>query len=214
MINTAWLPNSNGDMCRPNELTLDDLPESFVRDEKLANQLGMKKNIIAQLANELGIDQETIQFAKQIKDRKPVFPVRIINNSERRRKKLSDKIDAATPKKYIKQERSERITRNEIDPSTWLKNQYTNDHDQMVCQICKQEMPFRKHDGEYYFEAVEVLSNDYLTKENEAQFLALCPLCAARYKEFVKREENAMQELYQTLKNSDRLEVFFELGGW
>ena len=214
LINTAWLPNSNGDMCRPNELTLDDLPESFVRDEKLANQLGMKKNIIAQLANELGIDQETIQFAKQIKDRKPVFPVRIINNSERRRKKLSDKIDAATPKKYIKQERSERITRNEIDPSTWLKNQYTNDHDQMVCQICKQEMPFRKHDGEYYFEAVEVLSNDYLTKENEAQFLALCPLCAARYKEFVKREENAMQELYQTLKNSDRLEVFFELGGW
>ncbi len=214
MINTAWLPNLNGDMHRPNELTLDNLPESFVRDEKLANQLGMKKNIIEQLANELGIDQETIQFAKQLKDKNPVFPVRSINDPERRRKKLSEQIHSATTKNYIRRKKSERVTRDEIDPNTYLKNQYTNNIGQMVCQICKQEMPFKKHDGEYYFEAVEVLSNDYLNKEHEAQFIALCPLCTAKYKEFVKYDESAMHELHRALKNSNSLEVPLRLGDW
>jgi hypothetical protein len=44
----------------------------------------------------------------------------------------------------------------------------------------------KKRDGEYYSEAVEALSKDYYGKEHEAQFLALCPLCAAMYKELVK----------------------------
>ena len=45
-------------------------------------------------------------------------------------------------------------------------------------------MPFKKRDGEYYFESVEALSKAYFLKEREPQFLALCLLCAAMYKEF------------------------------
>ena len=82
----------------------------------------------------------------------------------------------------------------------------------MVCQICKGEMPFKKRDGEYYFETVEALSKDYFAKEHEAQFLALCPLCAAMYKEFVKRDEDAMKELHRVLKDSDDLEGPLKLG--
>ena len=73
-------------------------------------------------------------------------------------------------------------------------------------------MPFKKRNGEYYFERVEALSKDYFTKEHEAQFLALCPLCAAMYKEFVKRDEDAMKELHRVLKDSDDLKVRLNLG--
>ena len=82
----------------------------------------------------------------------------------------------------------------------------------MVCQICKEEMPFRKRDGEYYFEAVEALSRDHFVKEHEAQFLALCPLCAAMYKEFVKHDEGAMESLKNALINSEDAEVPLQLG--
>jgi hypothetical protein len=82
----------------------------------------------------------------------------------------------------------------------------------MVCQICKEEMPFRKRDGEYYFEAVEALSKVYFSREHEAQFLAMCPLCAARYKEFVKQDEDAMETFKNALMNSDEPEVSSCLG--
>ena len=73
-------------------------------------------------------------------------------------------------------------------------------------------MPFKKRDSEYYFEAVEALSGDYFHKEHEAQFLALCPECAARYKEFVKREETNLNQLHHTLLASDKPEVSLKLG--
>ena len=82
----------------------------------------------------------------------------------------------------------------------------------MVCQICKKEMPFKKRNGEYYIKAVEALSEDYFIKEHEAQFIALCPLCAAMYKEFVKRDKDAMKELHRVLKDSDDLKVPLQLG--
>ena len=88
----------------------------------------------------------------------------------------------------------------------------TNEAGQMVCQICKEEMPFRKRDGEYYFEAVEALSKDYFSREHEAQFLALCPLCAAMYRGFVKFDEIAMKDLNHALKNSEEPEVSLHLG--
>ncbi len=94
----------------------------------------------------------------------------------------------------------------------WLREQYTNDDGQMVCQICKKEMPFIKRDGEYYFEAVEAFSKDYFNRDHEAQFLALCPLCAAMYREFVKLDERLMEELRDALRISDEPEVSLILG--
>ena len=73
-------------------------------------------------------------------------------------------------------------------------------------------MPFKKRDGNYYFEAVEAFSEEYFTKEHEAQFLGLCPLCAAMYKEFIKREETAMKNLHDALKNGPGLDIPLELG--
>ncbi|MBU1207326.1 MAG: hypothetical protein KKH04_10435 [Proteobacteria bacterium] len=82
LIGSAWLPGPDGKFSKASDLPLDDLPELFTRDKNLADQLGMRKNVIGKL--------------------------------------------------------------------------------------------------------VEALSRDHFTKEHEAQFLALCPLCAAMFKEFVK----------------------------
>lgn len=82
----------------------------------------------------------------------------------------------------------------------------------MICQVCKKEMPFRKRDGEHYFEAVEAFSRAHFPMEHEAQFLALCPLCAAMYNEFVKHDEGAMKSLKNALMNSEDAEVSLQLG--
>ena len=68
----------------------------------------------------------------------------------------------------------------------------------------------KTHKIEYY--AVEALSRDYFAKEHEAQFLALCPLCAAMYNEFVKHNEGAMESLKNALINWEDAEVPLQLG--
>ena len=225
LINNSWLPGSNGIFYKPNELTLDDLPGSFIHDEKLADQLGMKKDIVAKLAEELGVAADDIELLKQhpeefqkwkatiiAKKDKPEFPRRVSPNPERRGERLTEQLNIAPDKKYEVRDRSVRATAGTIDQALWLRNQYTNDAGQMICQICKEEMPFRKRDGEYYFEAVEAFPRDFFPKEHETQFLALCPLCAAMYKEFVKQDNGAMETLKHALTSSEEPEVSLQLG--
>ena len=145
---------------------------------------------------------------------KTAFPQRNVRNPERRQDGMAAQIENASGKQYETRERSVRTTSGDIDPKSWLRNQYINESDQVICQICKEEMPFKGRDGEYYFEAVEALSRDYFDGENESQYLALCPLCAAMYKEFVKRDENAMEDFSIAIKNSDNFEIPIKLGKW
>ena len=229
LIDTPWLPDKQGNFHKPGELKLDDLPESFERDEKLASQLGMKKDVVAKLAEEAGISQDTINLARILErhpnirkkiesllreqDRmQPEFPQRNSADPERRQERLAEQMNDAPEKEYEQRSRSVRTTRRTIDPELWLKNLYTNDHGQLICQVCQEDMPFRKRDGEHYFEAVEALSREHFTKEHEAQFLALCPLCAAMYKEFVKQVEGAMEDLKNALMNANDFEVPLRLG--
>ena len=223
----AWLPGLSGNMHKPSELTLDDLPALFVRDETLAAKLGMKIGTVAKLAKEIGVEAEDIELIRQNSEEfskwkesvrfaegetKPSFPIREVKDVKRRNKRLLNQLRDAPEKEYLKKQKSDRVTHPDIDPTTYLKNQYTNDQDQMICQICTEEMPFKKRDGEYYFEAVEAFTFYYFHKEHNAQFLALCPLCAAMYKEFIKRDESAMENLYHSLKESRDLEVPLESG--
>ena len=65
LIENAWLPDSDGNMHKPSELTLKELPEEFVRDERLVDQLSMRKNAVAELAEETGIPIEVIEEIRQ-----------------------------------------------------------------------------------------------------------------------------------------------------
>jgi len=54
LVLKEWLPTMNGDFVRPKELSLDDLPGSFISDEKLADTLGMRMNVVAKLTEQAG----------------------------------------------------------------------------------------------------------------------------------------------------------------
>ena len=144
------------------------------------------------------------------------FPENPVPNPERREKQILSELGKAPDKEYTEKLRSVRTTRNVIDPKTWLSTHYTNDDDQMVCQICQEEMPFQHRGGNYYFDAVEMLKQHF-TKEYEAQFLALCPECSPRYRTFIKQVPEAMDALRQQLINSeesDDFEIPLKLGEW
>ena len=77
LTDNAWLPDLNGHWHRPSALTLDDLPESFVRNERLADQLGMKKNVVAELAEKAGVSQTSLGRAKRFEEASPEIQQRI-----------------------------------------------------------------------------------------------------------------------------------------
>ena len=189
--------------------------QEYQRKEEVAIEMGFDS---AEEAEELARlkkkDPEAFKEfieKKKAKEQKPAFPEKTSNNPDRRQEKVKEQHANAPEKKYEERKRSVRVPQGE-DPKTYLREQYTNDSGEMVCQICKEKMPFKKRDGEYYFEAVRALSKDYFPKEDDPQSIALCPLCEAMYKEFVKRDEDAMKELHLVLKDSDDLEVPLKLG--
>ena len=61
LIDAEWLPDSDGNMRKPSDITLTELPEEFVRDERLADQLLMKKNEVAELADKIGVSEGDIK---------------------------------------------------------------------------------------------------------------------------------------------------------
>jgi hypothetical protein len=56
----AWLPGRDGSLGRPGELSLDDLPPTYTRDEGLAQALHMLQPVVAQAARRLGIAPEVL----------------------------------------------------------------------------------------------------------------------------------------------------------
>jgi len=231
LMATPWLPDRQGIFHRPGELGLDDLLDTFQRDERLRDQLEMKKDIVAKLAEEAGISLDTIEKAKKIaeappeikeqidlllynfSEKQPVFPQKASYNADRRKEKITEKYHEAPKKKCEKKSYSKKVTGNIIDPKIWLREMYTNKEGQMICQICQNEMSlksFKKKDGQYYFEAVELLKD--FDREMEEYYIALCPLCAAMYNEFVKHDEEGMKSLKNALMNSEDAKILLQLG--
>jgi hypothetical protein len=200
--------------------------EALMREKQRQTQEYKRKE---EIARDLGFDspEEAEEIAKLMKENpeefrkfkestarkeRPPFPIRPVTNPGRRQERFGEQLSNAPEKEYEKRERRVRTTNGVIYPITWLRNQYTNEADQMICQICKEEMPFRKRNKKHYFEKKEVLSKKYLPKEHEAQYLALCPLCAAKYDEFVKKDDTVMTDLRKEIIDSDDCEVAISLG--
>ncbi len=56
----AWLPGRDGTLRRPAELSVDDLPPTYTRDEGLAQALNMLRPVVAEAARRLGIPAEVL----------------------------------------------------------------------------------------------------------------------------------------------------------
>lgn len=224
-----WIPSKNGFFSKPCEITTDQLPDDFSGTPELFENLGIMKASEVErkqnAARELGINLEDADLIKnnpeefqRLKENLrahnefPTFPEKPVLNPVRRSDRMKVHIEEAPIKEYKVVERSTKVSSSSIDPRIQLRDQYTNDDKQLICQICKHEMPFRKRDGTYYFEKKEILPNSFLSKELEAQYLALCPVCAAKYNEFLTCDEAAQADLHQKIVDSEELEIPITLG--
>ena len=166
------------------------------------------------------------RYSSQSNNTKPDFPTSTVKNPERRKKQVLEQLENAPEKEFEERPQRRRVSKDEMEGAhrTSLQEWYTNDSGEMICQICKEEMPFKKTDGEYYFEAIEALTirfkddelpENHFPKEYEAQYLALCPECAARYDYFARTAHGCvelMKKLRNQLMNLDGLEVPVCLG--
>ena len=57
----AWLPGPDGTFRRPAELSLDDLPPTYARDETVAHALEMIQPVVAEAARQLGISADVLR---------------------------------------------------------------------------------------------------------------------------------------------------------
>jgi hypothetical protein len=210
----AWLPAAGG-LCKPAEVSLADLPDEFDRDEELASGLGMKSDALDALARQSGVAIEVLQhfkdnpeelaaFKKWRAQEPPAeFPVKHSPNPELRRAKVAAEAKQARQKQWDDRTRSIR-TSDEIqqEAKTYLREFYTNDDGQMVCEACGNEMPFKLDDGSYYFEAVECWKD--AQREHRENHLALCPICAAKYKH---ANGSSPAQIRQALLDASGLEI-------
>ena len=219
-----------------NEWKASISPDDYSQDiiQNLDNNLDENRRKLADLSEKIGILPDTLTFIQQHQDvilllkedpdelEKIIArvehkaqlierPIKKSPNPSRRiiniRKEL-EKVPSVSPEKKTRSVNPppDKIRR------TYLRDANKNENGQIVCQICKNKMPFKKRDGEYYFEAVGAFSDPSI--EHEAQYLALCPLCAAMYKEFIKKEkdDHAMREFKSKLCESEELDIPIRLG--
>ena len=170
-------------------------------EEKIFKKYGISKDSLqsAKKLEAAGFTETEINDIINSKKRQSVlFNQKEIKNLERRETKVKERLDTAPNKTTELRTRSVSVSDKQIDPRQYLRELYTTD-ERMGCQLCSSEMPFKKRDGNYYFEAVEVLTSNFLIKEFEAQHLALCPECAARYQEHAKEDTSKMEEIKDQL---------------
>lgn len=219
LLRASWLPDKDGEYYKPSDLTLDDLPSSFIRDERLANQLNMRKDVSEELLSQAGISHDTFRLAQELEKQPleiqkqinallkeqrikiPVFPTGQAANPEDRKKRVRKRYDQSENKEYEKKERNVKISGPSEDPKEWLKILYTNYDNILVCQMCKTAMPFKLKDGSYHFEAVQI--DDRFKNEWHELYLAMCPNCAAMYRFIVKKNEAMIDNFLENLSKDD-----------
>jgi hypothetical protein len=205
----SWIPQGNGLFVTPVESVRDLLPEGFPFDAGSAwlRAIGFGRNAAAKseeqqgreiAAKELGFrDQASLERAKRFAALPPEEQERILAerehspgkelpehepaNPERRAERVGAKAASAPDRLTEERTRSVSVGRDQVkqEAAQYLRQQYTNADGEMICQVCKSQLPFRLDDGTDYFEAVELLPE--LTKRHYQNYLALCPNHAAMF---------------------------------
>ena len=230
----AWIPVGNDEFKRPEECTVANMAGELIRNEDLARFLGIGPDpaVVAheklkthKTLTQAGFPPEVAALLVQHRDAltseliteivaartglqsdAPEFPERPVVNKKRRTTGVRKRVRKADPKTYEQRKRSVRTSAPQVSPKVWLREIYTNTRGVTVCQMCRNGMPFRvPSTGDYYFEAVQVA--DYFSKEDHCLYLALCPLCAAKYTVLIKKDDNCLSEFIWAVEQADGLRI-------
>lgn len=178
-----------------------------------AKQLGFSSYEEAECAREKAQKYDEYEKLGLLPDqkRKTNFAVKP-SGGERRSNKIKSETESASSKKYEYVQSSTRILESGIksEIKTNLREYYTNDDGQLVCQVCHEEMPFKKKNGAYYFEAIELdkSKGERYFKETPYHYLACCPTCAAMFDEYISHSKNSGEEvdrIISAIKNHEMM---------
>ena len=208
---SAWLPNQCGAFFEPKDIQPGDLHDGFDTLQpsyrELAVKLGMSHTEEQEVADKLGVPPDILAALVRAWKHNPAimdeikkgqqraeFPMATIPYSDRRAEKIASEASTAAPKTYELRERSVRTSDPSVhvEAKTALRMLYTNPDGEMVCQICEDPMPFKDLRGEYYFEAVQCLKD--AREELTQNYIALCPVCAAKYQYANSTSQAAFQK--------------------
>lgn len=207
----AWLPNKAGEFKVPADLSRETLHPDFKFDEGYGwlTKVGFGDNLQrttkayadrVKVLSDIGVSREfadklmglTSDKLQQLLrgwetdlERSVDFPEKSVPDIERRTARATEQARKATSRTSSSREREVRVTKGEVDARTWLREEYTNEAGDMLCQMqgsAPKIMPFKYPDerGKFYFDACEFLGD--LAVELRANYLALSPDCAAEFK--------------------------------
>jgi len=183
--------------------------EEFERQgkDKQLKELLKEKGITGSIDNLLktgtlsDAESEMVLEFRAGKRKEEELPISIPKNPEGRAEKTAENYKNAPTKTSIKKTLTIRVSKSIQDAKTYLKTLNRN-NDHLFCQMCDQEMPVKKRNGEYYFEAVQLFDDEFEQETHEI-CLALCPNCAAKYRLLVKNHEESRDAFKDALLSGE-----------
>lgn len=231
----AWVPQTDGGFVQPRAARASKLPEGFpvdaafkwlervefgVNEKKQTNENAIRETRRAELG--FGSEEElqdALEFSRLPKDERQrilkgysepfELPERLVRNPELRQQRVGDEATKTPEKTSMQRQRAVQVGSAEAkaEAKVYLADQYTNSNGKMICQACKEELPFKLPTGKYYFEAVELVPDS--PKRYREAYLALCPNHAAAYL-YANEQRSSIRELV-TAAESNEIEI--ALGG-
>jgi len=225
---TVWVPQGGSRFVLPADADDHSLPDDFefARGWKWLSAIAFGDNLAKrteeykkekEIAAKLGFeDDESLNDAKWFARLDPdsrrqlmsdyrsrtefELPEKSPSNPNRRSEKVAQLADdAPEEEKEIRPRSVSTVTptvKNEIRP--YLREQYTNADGVMICQVCKNALPFSLANGDPFFETVELVpATEKVYFQN---YVALCPNHAAMFKH-VNESKEAIRELIETRKD-------------
>lgn len=127
-------------------------------------------------------------------------------NAELRSKRVGENAIDAPGRETEKRERSVSVNRDAIKAEAvqYLIQQYSNDDQVMICQICQRELPFKRLSGNYYFEAVEFIPE--LELRHYQNYISLCPNHAAMFKHSNASKSN-LKDLFLGMGSATKMKI-------
>ena len=124
--------------------------------------------------------------------------------------KSEEAYNNANDMEYEDRKRSVRI----IDPEKalaepFLRQVCVNEDGDILCQVCRNRLPFKKPNGQEYFEKVQLFPKSLIKKELKENYIACCPLCSAKMKVFYSHNSEAQNSLFKQIAYSQESIVSF-----
>jgi hypothetical protein len=202
---TAWLPDIDENLCKPEELDEGTVHPDFpVRDTPMLKAIGFGSRTAARHLERQGLEEAAQRFgfkdaseAEQLSKLAEVLGRDGIEQllrertaraplpedaayGDRRATRTAESYQTAPTRSYDVRQRSVRVDAgaNREGRRTYLMTAYES-HGSVICQACHEPMPFQAPDGRDYFEGVQCVEHGHDVSSNA---LALCPVCAAKFR--------------------------------